>query len=139
LDGMLQGDYRGLFLGPGTEAGESRIYQPGDDVRRMDWKLTARVSQPHVRDSIADRDLELWVVVDDSASLHFGTSQRTKWDLALAAVATAGLLTARGGNRVGAVTFGAGPVGVRPTRAGRDGVVRLLHELDRGARSAPTP
>jgi uncharacterized protein (DUF58 family) len=138
LDGILQGDYRGLFTGPGTEPGESRLYQPGDDVRRMDWKLTARVAAPHVRDSVADRDLELWVVIDQSASLHFGTTQRIKWDLALGAVAASAFLTARGGNRIGAVTFGHGPVGVHRPRSGREGAMRLLHDLDHDAR-APRP
>jgi uncharacterized protein (DUF58 family) len=131
LHGMLQGDYQGLFAGPGSEAGDGRRYQVGDDVRRMDWKLTARMAAPHVRDTIADRELEAWVVIDESPSLRFGTRRRTKWDLALAALATVGFLTARGGNRVGVVTFGAGPAQVHPSRAGREGVYRLLHDLDR--------
>ncbi|HEY7010710.1 MAG TPA: DUF58 domain-containing protein, partial [Jatrophihabitantaceae bacterium] len=64
LDGLLQGNYVGLVPGPGTEAGESRQYVPGDDVRRMDWPVTARTTIPHVRRTIADRELETWLVVD---------------------------------------------------------------------------
>ena len=73
LDGVLHGDHLGLIPGPGSEPGESREYQPGDDVRRMDWAVTARTTHPHVRQMIADRELETWLVVDMSASLDFGT------------------------------------------------------------------
>lgn len=69
LDGVLHGDHLGLIPGPGSEPGESRLYQPGDDVRRMDWAVTARTTHPHVRQMIADRELETWLVVDMSASL----------------------------------------------------------------------
>ena len=74
LDGVLHGDHLGLIPGPGSEPGESRLYQPGDDVRRMDWAVTARTTHPHVRQMIADRELETWLVVDVSASLDFGTA-----------------------------------------------------------------
>ncbi len=74
LDGVLQGNHLGLIPGPGSEPGESRMYQPGDDVRRMDWSVTARTTHPHVRQMIADRELETWLVVDMSASLDFGTA-----------------------------------------------------------------
>src|SRR5688572_25972605 len=67
LDGLLQGDYLGLLPGPGTEAGESREYRPGDDVRRMDWPVTARTTLPHVRQTVVDRELETWLAVDLSA------------------------------------------------------------------------
>ena len=106
LDGLLQGDHLGLVPAPGTEAGESREYQVGDDVRRMDWPVTARTQVPHVRDTIADRELETWIVVDRSASLDFGTAQFEKRDLALAMVAAVGFLTSRSGNRVGALVLG---------------------------------
>ena len=75
LDGLLQGDYLGLLPGPGSEAGESREYRPGDDVRRMDWPVTARTTVPHVRQTVADRELETWLAVDLSASLDFGTAR----------------------------------------------------------------
>jgi|tagenome__1003787_1003787.scaffolds.fasta_scaffold20868611_2 uncharacterized protein (DUF58 family) len=134
LDGLLQGDFRGLVTGAGTEPAESRIYNVGDDLRRMDWRLTARAMQPHVRDTIADRELELWVVVDDSPSLRFGTARFLKWDLALGAVASVVLLTARAGNRVGAVRFGGGPLRVVPAQVGRQSALQLLANLDRSTR-----
>jgi len=134
LDGLLQGDFRGLVAGAGTEPAESRPYNVGDDLRRMDWRLTARTLQPYVRDTIADRELELWVVVDDSPSLRFGTARYLKWDLALGAVASVALLTARAGNRVGAVQFGGGPLRVLPAQVGREASMQLLAHLDRSTR-----
>ena len=89
--------------GPGTEAGESREYRPGDDVRRMDWPVTARTTVPHVRRTVADRELETWMAVDLSASLDFGTAKMLKRELAIAAAASVAHLTVRGGNRIGAV------------------------------------
>ncbi len=103
LDGLLQGDYVGLLPGPGTEAGESREYRPGDDVRRMDWPVTARTTLPHVRRTVADRELETWMAIDLSASLDFGTARWLKRDLVIAAATAVTHLTARGGNRIGAV------------------------------------
>ncbi len=112
LDGLLQGDYAGLLPGPGSEAGESREYRPGDDVRRMDWPVTARTTTPHVRRTVADRELETWMAVDLSASLDFGTAKWLKRDLVIAAATAMAHLTVRGGNRIGAVV-GTGP-GVPP-------------------------
>jgi uncharacterized protein (DUF58 family) len=103
LDGVLHGDHLGLIPGPGSEAGESRLYQPGDDVRRMDWSVTARTTHPHVRQMIADRELETWLVVDMSASLDFGTTGCEKRDLAVAAAAAIAFLNSGGGNRLGAL------------------------------------
>ena len=103
LDGLLQGDYAGLLPGPGSEAGESREYRPGDDVRRMDWPVTARTTTPHVRRTVADRELETWMAIDLSASLDFGTAKMLKRDLVLAAATAMAHLTVRGGNRIGAV------------------------------------
>lgn len=103
LDGLLQGNYLGLVPGPGSEAGESRPYVPGDDVRRMDWPVTARTTSPHVRQTIADRELETWLVVDLSPSMDFGTALTEKRELVLAAITTVVHLTVRGGNRVGAL------------------------------------
>ena len=103
LDGLLQGDYAGLLPGPGSEAGESREYRPGDDVRRMDWPVTARTTMPHVRRTVADRELETWLAVDLSASLDFGTGTWLKRDVVIAAAAALTHLTVRGGNRIGAV------------------------------------
>ena len=103
LDGLLQGNYLGLVPGPGSEAGESRQYAPGDDVRRMDWPVTARTTVPHVRQTIADRELETWLVVDLSPSLDFGTALSEKRELVLAAITAVVHLTVRGGNRIGAL------------------------------------
>jgi uncharacterized protein (DUF58 family) len=103
LDGLLQGNHLGLVPGPGSEAGDARVYQPGDDVRRMDWSVTARTSEPHIRETIADRELETWLVVDLSPSLDFGTGGCEKRDLAIAACAAVVHLTRGGGNRVGAI------------------------------------
>jgi uncharacterized protein (DUF58 family) len=130
LDGLLQGDHLGLVPSPGSEAGESREYRAGDDVRRMDWPATARTTVAHVRDTIADRELETWVVVDRSASLDFGTARCEKRDLALAAVAAVGFLTSRVGNRVGAVLLTSDGTRVVPALSGRDATFALLNRID---------
>lgn len=103
LDGLLQGNHLGLVPGPGSEPGDARVYQPGDDVRRMDWAVTARTTQPHVRETVADRELETWVVLDLSPSLDFGTAACEKRELAVAALAAITHLTRGGGNRIGAL------------------------------------
>ncbi|WP_117212972.1 DUF58 domain-containing protein [Allorhizocola rhizosphaerae] len=126
LDGLLQGDYLGLLPGSGSEAGESREYVPGDDVRRMDWPVTARTTVPHVRLTVADRELETWLAVDLSPSLDFGTARMLKRDLALAASAAIIHLTVRGGNRAGAVF---GDLKVRPARGGRLAAQALLKAI----------
>ena len=129
LDGMLRGDYQGLLPGPGSEPGEARVYQPGDDVRLMDWNVTARTGQAHVRTPIADRELETWVVADLSASLNFGTASCEKRDLVVAAVAAVGHLTARVGNRFGALLVHGGATVSVPARAGREHLMALLHRV----------
>lgn len=103
LDGLLQGNHLGLVPGPGSEPGEARAYQPGDDVRQMDWSVTARTTEAHIRQSVADRELETWVVLDLSPSLDFGTAACEKRDLAVAALSAITHLTSGGGNRIGAV------------------------------------
>jgi uncharacterized protein (DUF58 family) len=135
LDGLLQGDYRGLVPAGGTEAGDGRIYAPGDDVRHMDWNLTARANAPHVRTTIADRELETWLVVDASASLDFGTTSQEKRDLAMAAAAAFAFLTDRSGNRLGALVFGPDGVTTIPPRGGRANVLALLHAVERRQRA----
>lgn len=129
LDGILHGDHLGLIPGPGSEPGESRLYQPGDDVRRMDWAVTARTTHPHVRQMIADRELETWLVVDMSASLDFGTSTCEKRDLAVAAAAAISFLNVGGGNRLGAlVSNGANTIRV-PAHSGREHVHTMLRTI----------
>jgi uncharacterized protein (DUF58 family) len=130
LDGLLQGDYLGLLPGPGSEPGESREYRAGDDVRRMDWPVTARTTVPHVRQTEADRELETWLAVDLSASLDFGTARHLKRDLVLAAAAAMSHLTVRGGNRVGAlVASGGGRLRRLPARPGRRAAQGLLRAV----------
>jgi uncharacterized protein (DUF58 family) len=135
LDGLLHGDYQGVLTGAGVEAGEGRLYEPGDDVRRIDWNLTARSNATHVRDTVADRELETWLVVDGSASLDFGTAQCEKRDLALAIAAAFGFLTSRSGNRIGAVVFDSDGTTVVAPRTGREAVLALLHRLQRRDRA----
>jgi len=136
LDGLLQGNHLGLVPGPGSEPGEARPYQPGDDVRRMDWAVTARTTVPHIRETVADRELETWLVVDLSASLDFGTAACEKRDLAVAAVAAITHLTRGGGNRVGAL-ISTGEKMIRiPARGGlahARGLVRRVAETPRAA------
>jgi uncharacterized protein (DUF58 family) len=138
LDGILQGDYRGLIPGHGSELGETRQYQPGDDVRRIDWNVTARTQSPHVRETIADRELETWVLADVTASLGFGTADCEKRDLAMAAAATVGFLTSRSGNRIGAITMGGDGLATVPARSGRVNLQALLHRVLAAARAEPT-
>lgn len=134
LDGILQGDYRGLLPGHGFDQGEARPYMAGDDVRRIDWNVTARTAEPHVRDTIADRELETTLLVDLSGSMSFGTALMEKRDTAVAAAAALGFLVGRGGNRIGAlVGSGPGQEWIRP-RAGRNhllGILAKLHAVHR--------
>jgi uncharacterized protein (DUF58 family) len=136
LDGLLQGDHLGLVPGSGSEAGDARTYHPGDDVRRMDWPVTARTQVPHVRETIADRELETWVVLDLSASLDFGTADCEKRDLAIAGLAAVGHLTVRGGNRLGAVVTTGERVDRYPAVAGRLAADRLLRSVVATPRAA---
>jgi uncharacterized protein (DUF58 family) len=129
LDGLLQGDHLGLVPGSGSEAGDSRTYHPGDDVRRMDWPVTARTQTPHVRETIADRELETWVVLDLSPSLDFGTARCEKRDLAIAGLAAVSHLTVRGGNRLGAVVTTGERVDRYPAAPGRLAADRLLRQV----------
>ncbi|MEU3643738.1 DUF58 domain-containing protein [Lentzea sp. NPDC034063] len=134
LDGLLQGNHLGLVPGPGTEPGEARTYQPGDDVRRMDWAVTARTTIPHIRETVADRELETWMAIDLSPSLDFGTAACEKRDLVIAATAAVAHLTRGGGNRIGAaVSTGAENVRI-PARGGlahARGMIRKIAEIDR--------
>lgn len=141
LDGVLQGDYRGLVPGHGSELGETRQYQAGDDVRRIDWNVTARTLDPHVRETVADRELETWILLDQSPSLDFGTADYEKRELAIIALASVGFLTARTGNRIGAVLAGRQALpGVIPARGGRTHLLGLLHRaLEATAAGAATP
>jgi uncharacterized protein (DUF58 family) len=120
LDGILHGQHQGITPGHGSEAGESRQYIVGDDVRRIDWNVTARTRELYVREQIADRDLEAWIAVDCSPSMAFGTDQAEKRHIALGATAAVGFLTSRSRNKVGAVIASGPEVKAFAPRAGRD-------------------
>ncbi|WP_072688707.1 DUF58 domain-containing protein [Rhodococcus marinonascens] len=129
LDGVLHGDHFGLIPGPGSEPGDAREYQPGDDVRQMDWSVTARTTHPHVRQSVADRELETWLVVDLSSSLDFGTAGCEKRDLVVAAAAAVTHLTSGGGNRIGAIVSTGHQTTRIPARGGRTHVQAMLRKI----------
>ena len=130
-------EHLGLLPGPGSELAEARMYRPGeDDVRHMDWAVTARTTHPHVRDVVADRELETYALVDLSGSMQFGTSGPgtrglagrpvDKRDLAVAAVATVGVLTGRVGDRFGGYVLSEAGTTRHPARAGRLALASLL-------------
>ncbi|NKZ08444.1 DUF58 domain-containing protein [Actinomadura latina] len=130
LDGLLNGEHLGLIPGPGTELAEARVYQPGeDDVRHMDWAVTARTTTPHVRDLIADHELEAWALVDLTPSMDFGTETMIKRDLAVAALAAVGFLTVRLGDRAGAYLLHADGMRRWPARTGKAALYALLQAV----------
>lgn len=129
LDGLLAGDHLGYLFGPGTEAAEARLYAPGDDVRRIDWSVSARTEQTHVRDAVAERELETTLLVDLTASMSFGTVRCEKRDVALAVAAAVMHLAGGAGDRVGAVVLGSTGMRRLPPRGGRDAALALLHRL----------
>ncbi|WP_248963279.1 DUF58 domain-containing protein [Sphaerisporangium perillae] len=138
LDGLLHGQHQGLLPGAGSEPGDSRVYVPGeDDVRRMDWSVTARTTIPHVRDLVADRELETWVLADLSASMDFGTAAMEKRDLVVAAVGAVGFLTSRIGDRFGAYVIHGDQIHRLPARTGRPAMYALLQTLLDAPRGAP--
>lgn len=129
MEGLLAGDYRSSLYGEGTELAQVRPYIAGDDVRRIDWNVTARTGEPHVRVQLAERVLVTWLVLDTSASMQFGTADRRKADVAEGVALAIGHIATRRGNRLGIVTFGdARPRGL-PARQGRMGLVGLLTTL----------
>jgi uncharacterized protein (DUF58 family) len=139
LDGILHGDHRGLVPGHGSEPGEARVYEPGDDVRRIDWNVTARTASIHIRETIADRELECWLLVDRSASLDFGTAVEEKRDVVLAAAAGVGVLTAHGGNRVGALIVDSSGATTVPPRQGRKHLMSILTRIEGTSRVDGAP
>ena len=132
LDGLLQGDHRTLWRGAGLDLADLREYQHGDDVRHIDWNITARLQVPHVRQYTEDRELTAWFLVDLSGSLDFGSDERSKRDLAEGFVAALARILTRHGNRVGALFYRPGtpqPISVLPPGAGRLQVLQLLSRL----------
>jgi uncharacterized protein (DUF58 family) len=131
MESLLAGDYRSSLFGEGTELAQVRPYVPGDDVRRIDWNVTARTNAPHVRVQLAERVLVTWLVLDTSASMEFGTADRRKIDVAEGAAIAIGHVATRRGNRLGIVTFGDARPRSLPARQGRMGLVGLLTALRR--------
>jgi uncharacterized protein (DUF58 family) len=140
LDGRLQGDYRSLFRGSGLDFTNLREYEPGDDLRHIEWNVTARMDTPYVREYVEDREVTAWLLLDHSASMGFGPVDRQK-DLVLAEVATTlALVLTRRGNRVGMVVFDRDVERVLPARSGRDQVLQIADLLldRRNTRAAAT-
>src|SRR5256714_10221527 len=106
VDGLLSGDYRSAFAGVGSELWQVRPYEPGDDVRRIEWNVTARTAEPHVRVELAERVLVTWLVLDASASMAFGTGDRRKADVAEGGAGAGGYAATRRGDRLGTIAFG---------------------------------
>jgi uncharacterized protein (DUF58 family) len=134
VDGLLAGDYRSAFAGIGSELWQVRPYEPGDDVRRIEWNVTARTGVPHVRVELAERVLVTWLVLDASASMAFGTGERRKADVAEGVAVAVGYAATRRGNRLGTIAFGEQPTVERP-RQGRRALLealRLLRDLPPG-------
>ena len=131
MEGLLAGDFRSNLLGTGSELAMVRPYTPGDDVRRIDWNVTARTNEPHVRVDLAERVLVTWLVLDTSLSMQFGTADRRKADVAEGVAIAIGHLATRRGNRLGIVTFGDSAPRTVPPKQGRVGLVGLLAALRR--------
>jgi len=131
VGGLLAGDYRASAHGDGSELSQVRPYVAGDDVRRIDWNVTARTGQAHVRVTLAERVLVTWLVLDTSPSMGFGTADRRKADVAEGVALAIGHVATRRGNRLGLVTFGDGRPRSLPPRAGRVGLLGLLTALRR--------
>jgi len=129
LDGLLQGDYRSLFYGYGVDFANLREYQPEDDIRYMDWNVTARMNTPYVRQYMEDREITAWFLLDLSPSVDFGTVQNLKRTMLIDFVTTIARLLTRHGNRVGAIFYDSRIEKTIPARGGRDQVLLLIHDL----------
>ncbi len=131
LDGILQGDYRTLFYGQGLDLADIREYQFGDDIRRIDWNVTARLNSPYVRQYTEDREITAWFLLDLSPSVDFGTVQTLKRNMLIDFVATLARLITRHGNRVGAILYDSQVERVIPAAGGRPQVLRMIYDLQR--------
>jgi uncharacterized protein (DUF58 family) len=137
LDGRLQGAYRTVWHGAGTDFTDLRSYTPEDDVRHIDWNVTARLDEPFVRQYTEDREMTAWLVLDRSASMAFGPAGHGKDSVSAELVVALARLLSQGGNRVGAILYDNSAHQVIPPRAGRDQILRLAHELTRPQPAAP--
>ena len=131
LDGQLMGDYRTLMRGTGLDLADLREYQLHDDVRHIDWNVTARLQVPHVRVYTEDREMSAWFLLDLSPSVDFGSGPQSKRDVSAGFVAVLARLLTQRGNRVGALLYGAGVDRVVPARTGRQHVLHLLHSIQK--------
>ena len=139
LDGLLQGDYRSLFYGYGVDFADLREYQPEDDIRYIDWNVTARMNSPYVRQYVEDREITAWFLLDLSPSMDFGTVQSLKRTVLIDFVTTLARLLTRHGNRVGAMFYGSRVERTIPARSGRIQVLRLVNDLLRQPRLPKAP
>lgn len=135
LDGLLQGDWRTLLRGAGIDLADLREYQLYDDVRHIDWNVTARLQAPHVRQYTEDRELAAWFLLDLSGSIDFGSADTTKLAVSAGFVALLARVLTRGGNRVGAIGYGTRVDAVLPPRASRLQVLSLLRLMRARPRS----
>lgn len=129
LDGLLQGDYRTLLRGAGLDLADLREYQHHDDVRHIDWNVTARTGTPHVRVFTEDREMAAWFLLDLSPSVDFGSGDQRKRQVSAEFVAVLARMLTRHGNRVGAMLYGSGVDSMLPTRGGRRHVLNLLNTI----------
>jgi uncharacterized protein (DUF58 family) len=131
LDGLLQGEYRSLFRGVGIDFARLREYEPGDDVRYIDWNATARTTRPYIREYNEDREITAWFLVDLSPSVDFGTVDQDtlKRTVLIDLVGTLARILTRRGNRIGAMVYGSGVQRTIPVASGRVAVLRLIEDL----------
>lgn len=129
LDGLFQGDYRGLFYGQGVDFADLREYQPRDDIRNIDWNVTARMNTPYVRQYVEDRDITAWFLLDLSPSMMFGNADRQKDAVLVDFVTTLARILTRSGNRVGALLYGNSVEQTITPRSGRRQVLRITNDL----------
>jgi uncharacterized protein (DUF58 family) len=129
VSSLLAGDFRSHGLGAGTELAQVREYVPGDDVRRIDWNVTARTLVPHVREFVAERVLTTWLVLDASPSMLFGTAERRKFDVAEGVALAAGHVATRHGNALGVYQFDGVTERLTRPAQGRAGLLALLLAL----------
>ncbi|MBX2998363.1 MAG: DUF58 domain-containing protein [Caldilineaceae bacterium] len=129
LDGLLQGDYRSLFYGYGVDFADLREYQPEDDIRYIDWNVTARMDTPYVRQYVEDREINAWFLLDLSPSMEFGAVESVKRKVLVDFVTTIARLLTRHGNRVGAIFYNHRVDRTIPARGGRIQVLRLVNDL----------
>jgi uncharacterized protein (DUF58 family) len=139
LDGLLQGDYRTLMRGTGLDLADLREYQHHDDVRHIDWNVTARLQTPHVRVFTEDREMAAWFILDLSRSVDFGSGRKAKREISAGFVGVIARLLTRHGNRVGALVYGNDVEAVIPPRTGRRHVLHLLHAMERRAAQKDQP